>query len=211
MLHFNLSIYDMWMGVRDTLITIFIQFMLKHVCSYCKGLSGSLLRLLSDSCPTVWVTLGRSYLPRFPSNDRISFSLCLSPMWIGWSLATQPPSKWMHPSATRKAMLDIQSITAYWGTHTQLVVHWHRKPSLEDFWISADDLKAIDEHLWLDHIQNLGLCSSLLGGRMQAHFRKPSHPAKACSVSPSIYLVKEWPFSYFFCLNLPSWDIRKKL
>lgn len=33
---------------------------------------------------------------------------------------------------------------------TQYLVHWQRKPSSEDAWVSGEELKKIDQVLWED-------------------------------------------------------------
>ena len=57
-------------------------------------------------------------------------------------------------------VLVVQSITTRRGTYTQYLVHWTGKAQVEDAWISAEELKKLDERLWEDLVARSKVISS---------------------------------------------------
>ncbi|KAA8530794.1 hypothetical protein F0562_005582 [Nyssa sinensis] len=51
-------------------------------------------------------------------------------------------------------VLDVRSITTHRGTYTQYLVHWTGKAHSEDAWISAQELKKLDERLRNNLVSN---------------------------------------------------------
>ncbi|KAL6968740.1 hypothetical protein U1Q18_034533, partial [Sarracenia purpurea var. burkii] len=47
-------------------------------------------------------------------------------------------------------VLDVRSTTTRQGTYVQYLVHWKGKGHCEDAWVSAQELKKLDERLWED-------------------------------------------------------------
>ena len=57
-------------------------------------------------------------------------------------------------------VLDIRSITTRRGTYTQYLVHWTSKAHSKGAWISAQELKKLDDKLWEDLVAKFKVVSS---------------------------------------------------